>query len=65
VSATASFRSPHAAVTATSSDVLGIDSSSLGFNAQGVFSAGKNVGTGLQVAVSGTFLTSPKRICCE
>ena len=50
-----------AAVTATSSDVLSIDSSSLGFNAQGVFSAGKNVGTGLQVAVSGTFLTGASR----
>jgi filamentous hemagglutinin family protein len=50
-----------AAINATSGDILAIDSSTLGFSAQGVFSAGKNVGSGLRVAVSGTFLTGASR----
>lgn len=53
--------SADALVTASSADILPIDASTLGFNVQAVFSGGKNVGTALPIAVSGTFLTGASR----
>ena len=50
-----------ASVTATSSDILAIDIGSLGFSASGLFTGGKNVGTGKLVDVSGAFLTGAAR----
>ena len=46
-----------AAVTVSSGDIFSIDSGSLAFNAQGLFTAGKNVGTGKAVDVISAFLT--------
>ena len=50
-----------ALVTATSGDILAIDALSLGFNAQGLFTAGKDVGTGKAVSVISAFLTGASR----
>ncbi|MDP3610619.1 MAG: YDG domain-containing protein, partial [Rubrivivax sp.] len=50
-----------ASVTATSTDILAIDIGSLGFSASGLFTGGKNVGTGKLVDVSGAFLTGAAR----
>ncbi len=46
-----------AQISATSSDILSVDTSVLGFSAQGLFTAGKNVGANQAVSVSGAFLT--------
>jgi filamentous hemagglutinin family protein len=53
--------SADAPVSASSVDILPIDATTLGFNVQAVFSGGKNVGTSLPIAVSGTFLTGASR----
>jgi len=50
-----------AIVTATSTDILPIDSASLFFSASGLFTGGKNVGTGKLLDVSGAFLTGAAR----
>lgn len=46
-----------ALVNASSSDILPVDAASLSFTAQGLFTAGKNVGSNLAVSVSGAFMT--------
>jgi filamentous hemagglutinin family protein len=46
-----------AQISASSSDILSVDNSVLGFSAQGLFTAGKNVGANQAVSVSGAFLT--------
>ena len=50
-----------AAISATSGDILAIDSSVLGFSATGLFTGGKNVGTAKAIDVSGAFLTGAAR----
>lgn len=50
-----------ALITGTSTGVLPVDAASLGLSATGVFAAGKNVGQGLTVNVSGAFLTGAAR----
>ena len=50
-----------ALVTATSGDILSVDFGALGITAAGVFSTGKNVGSGKSVAVNGGFLTGVER----
>ena len=46
-----------AQIGASSSDILSVDTAVLGFTAQGLFTAGKNVGSNKAVSVSGAFLT--------
>jgi|GEM_PF-285326 len=50
-----------ALVTASSTDILSIDAASLGFSAQGLFTAGKDVGMGKAVSVISAFLTGASR----
>lgn len=50
-----------AAVTGTSSGFLAVDAGLVGISAQGLFTAGKNVGTGLEVTVYDAFLTGAVR----
>ena len=46
-----------ALISASSSDILSVDSAILGFTAQGLFTTGKNVGANKTVDVSGAFMT--------
>ena len=50
-----------AAVSASSADIFSIDTASLGFSIQGLFTAGKNVGTTRAVSVISAFLTGASR----
>ena len=50
-----------AVISGSSASFLSVDASSVGIAATGLFTAGKNVGTGLAVNVSGAFLTGASR----